>query len=226
MMSEQPGFMKRMYNAIALFALLNMVMLAAGVAYLFATGAVDSAKLRQVGMIVRGVSLPSTKPAAPDVAQDHSAKPATPVAAPPETDVDIEIAYRESERIKTELEQRLALSNSILLKVRTEREAFEKEREAVKLRDEAAARVQGEEGFRKQVAILESVAPKVAIQHLLSLPDSDEAAKVLTAMDTAKAKKIVESAKRGDDLSRMKTILQRVREVAPTRLADLSENER
>jgi len=225
MMTRPPGIVKRLFDSVALFALINMALLIAFIGYLSATGALTGARLRQIGMVLRGAPLSATRPADAASKPGPAATAAAQVKLPAETDTDIEIAFREAERIKTELEQRVALSNSILLKVRTEREAFQKERDAAKQRDEAAAQVQREEGFKKQVAILEALAPKVAIQHLLSIPDPDEAAKVLTSMDTAKAKKIVESAKRGDEMTKMKTILQRVREVAPTRLADLNRNE-
>jgi hypothetical protein len=222
MMVQTPGIVRRVYDAIAFVALINIVLLGASVAYLSTAGILTGARLRQMGMVLRGVPLAASRPADAGVPTAAGPSRPNPVA---ETDSDIEIAFREAERIKTELEQRLALSNSILLKVRAEREAFERQREAARKHDEAAAQSMREEGFRKQVAILESLAPKVAIQHLLAIADVDEAAKVLTAMDTAKAKKIVESAKRGEEMTKMKTILQRVREVAPTRLADLDGNE-
>jgi len=222
MMTRKPGIFRRGYDAIALFALLNMAALVGIVGYLVGTGAVDGEKVRKAALVLRGEPFPipqaqaeESKPAA------AAAKPASSKAGAIESEADLEIAHRESERIKAELEQRLALNNSILLKVRTEREAFQKERETATKQEQASANVQREEGFRKQVAIMEALSPKVAIQHLLGLSDSDEAAKILVAMETGKAKKIVESAKRGDEMTQMKRILQRVREAAPSRLADL-----
>ena len=82
-----------------------------------------------------------------------------------------------------------------------------------------------EDGFKKQIAIYESLAPKIALEHLLAMPDPDEAAKILLEIQTRQAKKIVETAKRGDRMKRMKTILQRVREVAPDRSAELDSSE-
>ncbi|MFH1110349.1 MAG: hypothetical protein V1790_14305 [Planctomycetota bacterium] len=222
MMTSKPGIFRRGYDAVALFALLNMAALVGVVGYLVGTGAVDGEKVRKAALVLRG------EPLSVSQAQGEESKPASAVAKPAsskessvESEEELEIAHRESERIKAELEQRLALNNSILLKVRTEREAFQKERETATKQEQASANVQREEGFRKQVAIMEALSPKVAIQHLLGLSDSDEAAKILMAMETGKAKKIVESAKRGDEMTQMKRILQRVREAAPSRLADL-----
>ena len=59
------------------------------------------------------------------------------------------------------------------------------------------------------------------MEHLLSLGEPDEAAKVLLELTTRKAKKIVEAAKRLDQIAKMKVILRRVREVAPERSSEL-----
>ena len=127
--------------------------------------------------------------------------------------MDIEILQREAERVKVELDQRLVLSNSILLKVKTEREEFKAEREAAVRRDEQTRNLVRDEGFEKQIAIFEALSPKVAVQHLISMNNPEEAAKVLTALDADRARKIVEAAKRGSEMSQMQAILQRIREV-------------
>lgn len=227
MLTKSPSLVRRLYDAAALFAVLNMTVVSALIGYVFATGAVDAKKLREVGMVLRGVPL-----APPANAQSPSPPSEPPTISTPgkevgaETDTDIEMAHREAERIRTELEQRLALSNSILLKVREERETFRKEQEAVALREEKVAEVQKTDGFLKQVAILESLSPKVALEHLIAVGDPDEAARVLAAMSTTKAKKIIESAKRGAEKEQIKTILRRLRETVPTKLADLGAEER
>jgi hypothetical protein len=43
-------------------------------------------------------------------------------------------------------------------------------------------------------------------------------------MSTGRAKKIVEAAKRGDQMSKMKAILRRIRDVAPDRTGELDPN--
>jgi len=223
-MTGSRSIFRRAYDGAALFALLNMVALVCVVGYLAATGAVDGEKVRRAAIALRGETAPIPEPPAGDGnALLAVAKPD--MATGIESEVDLEIAHRESERIKTELDQRLALNNSILLKVRTEREAYRRERDAAAKQEQAFADVQREDGFRKQVAIMEALSPKVAIQHLLAISDPTEAAGILMTMETGKAKKIVEAAKRGEDLNRMKLILQRVRETAPSQLAGLDHEE-
>ena len=79
------------------------------------------------------------------------------------------------------------------------------------------------EGFAKQIAIYNGLTPKTALQHLLGLEDPDEAARILLAMKTRQAKKIIEAAKRGDQRKQMMAVLQRLREVSPGRSAELIE---
>ena len=130
--------------------------------------------------------------------------------------------HREAERIRVELEQQLALVHSMMLRVTTAREAFAKETQEQADRDEVTSNANEQEGYKKQIEIYEALSPKVAVEHLLSMADPAEAAGILVEMETRKAKKIVESAKRGKQLAQMKAILRRVREVSPGRSAELS----
>ncbi len=221
-MTTGPSTVKRVYDIVALFALLHVIAVFALGSFLIGTGALDSQKVRRMAAVLRG----------DDAAQEESKTPEEPpptgTATPTgqkdivaESQMDIEIMRREGERIKAELDQRLALNNSILLRVMTERERFRRERDEEARRQEAAGKQRREEGFKKQLAIYESLAPKVAVEHLLAMSDPDEAARILLEMATRKAKKIVEVAKRGDQMGKMKVILRRVREVAPDRSQEL-----
>jgi hypothetical protein len=53
------------------------------------------------------------------------------------------------------------------------------------------------------------------VQHLLAMSDPDEAARILTAIDSDRARKIVEAARRDPELSQMQMILQKVRDAGP-----------
>lgn len=227
-MTTNPSIFRRAYDAVALFALLNMLALGALAAILVMSGAVNAEKAQRVVAVMRGDEPPPTEAAVPEqpakaVMDTGGAETGRDVVA--ESERDAEILRRESERIKAELDQRLALNNRILLRVMTEREGFQKERGQAKEQQQASHDQRHEEGFKKQIAIYESLAPKIAVEHLLAMSDPDEAAKILLEIQTRKAKKIVEAAKRGDQMKKMKTILQRVREVAPDRSAELESNE-
>lgn len=219
-MTSQPSILRRAYDAVALFALLNILGVGALIALLASSGTVDLKKVRTIVAILRGAELvpvATDEPTETTGVVTDEETPGRAVDVVAKSQIDMEILRREAERIKTELDQRLALNNSILLRVTTERERFQREVDQSRQQLESSTQQRREEGFQKQIAIYESLSPKVAVEHLLALPDIDEAAKVLLEIQTRKAKKIVESAKRADQMAKMKLILRRVREVAPDR---------
>lgn len=218
-----PSTLRRTYDGIALFAVLNALVLGGMAAYLIGSGAVDAQKIQRIAAVLRGED-PSPPQAGTESAEtDDEAASTQPVpAAPVDAQVELEIVRREADRTKEELRQRLALSNSIMLRISTERENFRREREATDHAAKAQRRRLETEGFEKQIAILAGVKAKTAVEHLLGLGDPDEAARILLAMETRKAKKIVEAAKRPDQMEQMKLILRRLREVAPDRSSELA----
>ena len=216
---------RRVYDGVALCAILNAVVLGAMAVYLVATGVVDGAKVQRIAAVLRGEDRPA-EPSAP--AAEVSAPPAAdgtrePVSEESTADasLELEIIRREADRLKEELRQQLALNNSILLRITTERENFRRDREVAAAQTAAQRHEREKEGFDKQLAILEGVKPATAVTHLLALGDVDEAAQILLAMEVRKAKKIVEAAKRPDQLEQMKLILRRLRDVSPDRSAQL-----
>jgi len=216
--------MRKTYDAIALFSVLNVLVLAGFVAYLVGGHVLDGEKVQAIAAVIRGdVVEPEAAPEKDDApvvqAGDVNGGPISFSAS----QVEREILQRESERFKEELKQRLALNNSILLRISTEREAFRAERESAAKRDSEEAKRREGVGFSKQMDIYNQLAPRVAVQHLLAMKDPDDAANVLLQIPSKKAKKIVEAAKRGDDLTSMIDILRRVRKVAPARANELSK---
>jgi hypothetical protein len=227
-MTKNTSILRQAYDAAALFALLNMVALAALGLYMVGGGGVDAQKARRIAAVLRGeVPAPVAMAAVGEKPEEDEAEgEVAPVRdALAESQMNQEILRREGERIKAELDQRLALNNSILLRVVEKRETFRAEQEEAARQREASRAEQHREGFRKQIAIYESLAPKTAVEHLLALPDPDEAARILLEIQTRQARKIVEAAKRGNQLTKMRAILQRVREVAPDRSAQIGADD-
>ncbi len=222
-MTGRPSIVKRLYDGVALFALLNLLGLAGLTAFLVSRGGITGEKLRGVAAVLRG---DESSPATPDGFEElvetaaDSAGGGT-AGAIPNTDRDVQIMRLEGERIKAELDQRLALNNSILLRVLAERERFQREKELANRQQQQQLVERQSEGFTRQIEIYNALKPKIALEHLLAMPDPNESARILLEMDTRKAKKIVETAKGGDQMQKMKTVLQRVREVRPERFDDL-----
>ncbi len=224
MMTTTPSLFRRAYDGVALFALLNLLVFGGLGAYLLWSGVIDGEKVRSIAAVLRGDEEeqqvePQTEPAEASAERVEAASTEDVIAA---SQRGLEVMRREEQRIRAELDQRLALNNSIMLRVMTERQTFKEEQEATSDRDRAIEQRQETEGFKKQIEIYEGLAPKVAVEHLLGLADVDQAARLLLEMETRKAKKIIEAAKRPDQMESMKIILQRLGEAAPGRSDELT----
>ncbi len=235
-MTGSTSGLRKIYNYAALLALVHVGASLLVLTYAAVTGGLTSSKLQ--AMVAALQAKPATEIDAeksasaekstsaerPDSKDPHKSDAASAPAMMKKSDhdasfaalqTDLDIIRLESERVKAELDQRLALNNSILLKVASEREAFQRERQAVVDREKAGKPDDRGEGFAKQVAIFENLTPKVAIEHLLAMTDPDDAARVLITLEPRKAKAIIEAAKREDQSTKMKDILRRVRAVTP-----------
>ncbi len=226
-MAANTGVLRRTYDYVAMFALLH-VLAAIGVGtYLLGSGAITREKLQDIVAVLRGKQIDADDTAGEKV--DDSAVMDSPEPGstedPEHVAMESELLRLEAKRIKAELDQRLTLNNSIMLRVTAQKDDFEREQERAQKEAQASMQRRQEEGARKQIAIFEALSPKVAVEHLLNLGSPDEAARVLLEMNTRKAKKIVEAAKSGDQLKRMETILQRLRDVAPDRSEDFKAEE-
>ncbi len=207
--------LKKLYNVVALLALLHVTAVVLAVGFLVLGGRLDATKINAALAGLRGdvpegmVVLDESEPADGPVQQAVQKEQWDP------GDMDHEILQRETERAKEELRQRLALNNRILLQVTMEREAFLRRQEA-EARDRVESDTQRQErGFRKQVELLEGMSPADAVDFMLMLDDPDMAARILYEMDDRKAQKMVGAAGGADQRAKMMEILQRVREAAP-----------
>jgi hypothetical protein len=204
---------KSFYDAVAIVAILNVLVLLALTGYFVLGGNVSVADVQRALVALRG-DQPGLCPPATD-AKAAATKPEIAGSRQPFSEVELDLMRIEAERLKTEVDQRVALANSIMLKVRTEREAFKKERETIQKQDDAEKAKLADSAFQKQLELFASLGPKMALEHLLALNDPEKAAQILAALDTDRAKKVIESAKKGDDLIKMKAILQKLETVRP-----------
>jgi len=224
------SMLRQAYDGLALFAIVNLLGLGGLLVYTIASGALDGDRLQRAAAALREVPTPPvTAPQEESVAVPVESGPAADsvtLAGGTDLQIEMEILHREADRIQEELRQRLALNNSILLKVSAQREQFEREQEAAERRSAAMQAEQASAGFQKQLAILEGLSPKLASEHLLGMKDPDEAARFLMAMKTDRGRKVVLSASRGEALNRMQDILRRVRSVSPARAAEIGSEQR
>lgn len=211
MIKAARNWFRSLYDAVAVIAVLNFTALLTLTGYFVLSGDLSQANVQRAVWALRGIDV--APPQTAGKAELNSPQKHETGAKSEFSEVELDLVQREAERLKTEVDQRVALANSIMLKVRTERESFRKERDAALKQLEANRAKQDDAGFQKQLELLASLTPKLALEHLLGLNDPEKAAQILAAMDTDRAKKVVESAKRGDDLIKMKAILQKLQDV-------------
>ena len=233
-MTTSPSIFRRAYDAVALFSLLNMLVIGGAAAYVLGSGMLDGARLRTIveglraGPDVEGVAAVD-EPEEEAKEEIEEVKPVVTVARTTEDQsvsamMNAEIMRREAERIESELQQRMAQVNNVLIRVTQEREAFKREKQMADEQQEADRSKHASEGFEKKVEIYETLSPKVAVELFLDTEAPDDAARILMRLDARKAKKLVEAAKRPDQMEKIKDILMRLSETAPEKSAELSAN--
>lgn len=211
MIQPKQSRLGRMYETLALLAVANIVALIGVTGYFTMNGTLTVERLRAAVAALWGECKEIPLAAAKDQ-KENRAQSDTPSQAAVSVE-ELDMMQREAERLKTEIDQRMALANSIMLKVKTEREAFRQEKDAADKQQVADRAKFQNEGFQKQLQILTALAPKTALGHILAMNDPDKAAQFLAAMEPLRAKKIIESAKRGEDSLRMKAIVQKMQDV-------------
>jgi hypothetical protein len=217
-----PSLVKKTYAGVALFAIVNLLTLAGVTAYALTSGLLSKDKAVQIASILNG-RVHANESGSPTDASGAALVSSGLTSTGPSSSSQVSsqeemnILLYESERLKAELDQQLALVHSMMLRVTTAREALASERKAFAQRQESQTQAQNDDGFKKQIELYEALRPKVAAEHLLSLDSLDDAAAILTQMQTRKAKAIIETAKRGDQMKKMKDILRRVSEASPER---------
>ena len=185
--------LKKAYHFVALLALIHLLGLAGGAAFLVTTGRITPQRVRAVVDVLRGEA-PGAEESEPDAGEqgevpDAGAQPPAPGS------VAEELARRNLERVVMEANQRLILANRQMVEVKRRREELERqEAERAQLHSRQAEE-SAKEGFKKDLEILSVLKPKVALDSLLTRP-IDDAARMVMAMDARQSKKIIEAAQK------------------------------
>ena len=203
---------KKAYRLLALLALLHLLVVGAWLGYLVGTGRLTGERIEQIAGLLRG-ELPTPQTAqAQEVAQVEA--PAKSGEAIEREQIAEQIKRHMIDRRLAELEQQAATSQAALLKVTRQREAHQREKEELAAQRRQRAKQERSVGFRKDLDLLGSLKPKVAVDYLLGKPPED-AAQMLLLMETRKAKRIIEAAKTATQKKKMAEIYQLLSEMAP-----------
>ncbi len=203
------GIIKKTYHAAAALALLNLLALAGGTWYFFTTGKLDAERVRGAAAVLRGdadVAGEETGEELTEATSPDAERIVRTDASPEQRRVEDEIAWRNAERYRTQIEQRLKLINTARLDVDRRREEFEKLKSLEREEREAQTQREAVAGYAKQVSVISALKPKAALGQLMTMSDAD-VARIFFELSTRKVKKIVEAAKSGTENAKITTVM-------------------
>lgn len=216
--------MKKIFDVLVLTLAVNFLLLIAGVGWLYQSGHLDRPKLHSIKEVV----FPATQPAA------ATTQPAEPVGPPPpskqledllaksvghRTAADqlefIRQKYDQSmaeldgrERAVQDLERQVAAGNRKLVE---DRKALEAERQKLADREQQSDKLAGDKGFQETLALYNSMPARQVKTIFMSMPDDQQLADYLEAMEPRTASKVIKEFKSGPELQRMNRVLEKMR---------------
>ena len=214
---------KKAYHVVALLALLNLIVIAGGVGYLFSTGALSTERVEQLAAVLRGEWPKPAEAQAEEV--EEVADPTRSAESIDREQTEEEMLRLQADRRRAELQQQAATVAAARLEVTRQREALERRHADFKAQAKRREKEEESAGFKKELDLLSSVKPKVAVGYLLEKPRED-AAVLFLQMETRKGKRLVEAAKTPSQRRAMAEILQMLREMSPEQAELLAPKKR
>jgi len=182
--------LKRMYHLVAGVALLNLLVAGGVAAYLVANGTLTIERLRELAAVLR------PEPASEGIAAESSAGDAAiggASSANLPTPAQRELARLNLERVTRSAEDRLKYASHMMLDIERRREELEAQKLEVAAARAATEGEADDEAFQRDLEVIALLKPKVALDNLLAR-EPDDAARLLQALESRTAKKIVEAA--------------------------------
>lgn len=183
---------RRLYEFVALLALIHLVVLVGLAGYLFADGRLNAERVGYLADVLRG-ELPEQKIA--------TTQPSTITEVPETSELSIarsqieeEIIRRQFDRQLRELQDKLALAEEYMLKITRRQEALDDKAAAFDESQRALAEERLAAGFRKDLDIISSLSGPMAREILVKRSEA-EAVKMIMQMDPRQVKKIVAACK-------------------------------
>ncbi len=206
----------KLYRFIALIALIHFGAIMIGVGWLANSGKLNKESLLSIADVLGFGSEAETETSTPSdgtesEASKASANSKTP-GMPATNSVQEELARRSLQRAVAQAEHRRVLAKRAMLDVRRRREELERLAEQQSTKVETQTKQKAREGFKKDLEILSSLKPKIALDSLLAR-SVDDAAQMMLLLETRQAKKIMEAASKDDaKWSQMIAIENKLRE--------------
>lgn len=210
--------MKKLFLVIILTLALNFLAAAGGVAWLFQSGRLDHAKLKQMRQLVfappaapsqPGETSATSRPSLDDLMAKESGRSATEKVEFIQRTFDtrmLELDRRQQEL--SDLQRQVDLANQ---KLSVDRAALDKQKQAAAAKEKEAQTLQTDQGFQDSLAVYNSIPPKQTKEIFLTL-DQQTVRQYLEAMDARQAAKIVKEFKTPEERAFIQKVLESMRE--------------
>jgi hypothetical protein len=210
--------MKKLLTVIVLTLALNFLAAAGGLGWLFESGRLDKAKIKQVHEILftappppsqPGEAVATSRPSLDDLMAKESGRSATEKVEFIQRTFDtrmLELDRRQQEM--ADLQRQVDLANQ---KLSVDRAALEKEKQAVAAKEKEAQTLQTDQGFQDSLAVYNSIPPKQTKEIFLTL-DQQTVRQYLEAMDARQAARIVKEFKTPEERAFIQKVLESMRE--------------
>lgn len=188
--------MKRLYHILALLALIHLFALAGFVGYLFLSGRLNSGKIEQIALVMRGqspTSQPATQPSAPAAAPQPSVQPT--LAQMQRVEAEKEFFALVAQRHQREMDDRRALNEKMQLDIMKKLEELERGKQELKEQQKKLQEQSEQEGFSRILEMFENMEPQIAKNLLRNQTKEADAVQLLMGMDTGRARKIINACK-------------------------------
>ena len=207
----------RLYHVIATLALLNLLAIGTGVVWLIATDRLDVERARRIAEVMFGEGESAGEDSAEQPGEPASAGAAVSERLGPDRDIEDEIRWRNIDRYRAQIEQRLKFVNAARLEVERRREEFERLKERERSERQRLAQEAGKPGYEKELEIIAALSPKAALKQVMTMPDAD-AARLLFQLDSRKVKRIFEAARTDAELGKLTTVRELIRDMRPLKI--------
>ncbi len=203
--------MKRLYHALALLAIVNLLAIAGMIGFLVATGRVDAERAEQIAMVLRGefpeppADAAATQPAATRPAERQ--RSAQEIA---QTQARRQFYELLAERHQREMEDRRKLNEELRLDVVRELEQIDEARKQLKEQRKQLSAESGEAGFALELEVISKVDPAQAKDLLKGRFKDPDVVRLLMQMDANRVSKIVDACKTQDELDWIGRILNQI----------------
>lgn len=212
--------MAKLFNILGALSLAVLLALGGLGGYLWGTGRLDAVRVERIASALRG-----DEPAQAD------STPVTVVPSSAATDVVEEeprartinevraqrkrqhLEILQTERAARDLEAQRLLLDQALQRVMLEQERLATDRDAFLQRRERIKEAARDVGFQKELELVSGLQPRQAKEHLLRVWASHpaDAVRLINAMDTGRARRILEEFKTDEELKIQSALLEQIR---------------